>query len=45
MEDHKEEDLNNDDDQEEEYRKIHCRMYENKFPKVDDLVNVSKFFN
>ena len=43
MEDHKDDDL--DEDQEEEFRKIHCRMYENKYPKVDDLVIVSQYYN
>lgn len=29
-------------DLKEEYLKIECRMYENKFPKKDDLVMVRK---
>jgi hypothetical protein len=29
----------------EEIQKIECRMYENKFPKVDDLVMVSIYQN
>ena len=34
---HKDEDH---DLQKEEFKKLHCRMYENKLPKVEDLVYV-----
>ena len=40
MESHKEEDHLKDESQKEEFKKLHCRMYENKFPKVEDLVYV-----
>ena len=47
MENHKEEDHDHikDESQKEEFKKLHCRMYENKYPKVEDLVYVTKTYN
>lgn len=39
---HEEDEQGSEEDQESEYKKIHCRMYESKFPQEDDLVYVIK---
>ena len=28
----------------EKFKELHCRMYENKYPQIDDLVYVSYIF-
>ena len=33
--------MEEEDQTQEQFRQLHCRMYENKFPKENDLVYVS----
>ena len=37
--------MEEEDQNQEQFKKLHCRMYENKFPKENDLVFVSLNFS